>query len=55
MLDQNKISYKQVDLEEVNKSQPVIEEKPKDQKRRCFSFFYNIFNKSFKINFKWRF
>ena len=55
MLDQNKIKYNKVDLEKINKSQPIIEDKPKKQKRWCFSFFYNIFNKSFKFNFKWRF
>ena len=52
MLDQNKIKYKKVDLEEINKSQPL--KANKSQKRWCFSFFYNIFNKSFKFNFKWR-
>ena len=32
MLDQNKIKYNKVDLDEINKSQPIIEEKPKEQK-----------------------
>ena len=55
MLDQSKINYKKVDLEKINKNQPLSEdEKPKEKRRWGFSFFYNIFNKSFKINFKWR-
>ena len=54
MIDQNKIHYRRVDLESINKNQPISCEKKKER-RFSLSFFYNIFNKAFKINFKWRF
>ena len=54
MLDQNKIKYKQVDLAEINKSQ-LVETLKQEKKRWNFSIFYNIFNKTLKFNFKWRF
>lgn len=54
MLDQNKIHYKEVDLEAINKSQPLKCDKKKE-KRFSLSFFYNIFNKTFKFKFNWRF
>lgn len=56
MIDQNKINYTKPDLEKINSKSILLDsEKPKEERRWSFSFFYNIFNKSFKINFKWRF
>lgn len=54
MLDQNRIKYNKVDLEKINSNQPLKCE-TKESKRFSWTFFYNIFNKTFKFEFKWRF
>ena len=54
MLDQDRINYKKVDLDKINSNQPLKCDK-KENKKFEFSFFYNIFNKILKFNFKWRF
>lgn len=54
MLDQDRISYKQVDLDKINSNQP-LKCQQKEIKRFGFKFFYNLFNKAFKISFEWRF
>ena len=54
MLDQDRINYKKVDLDQINSNQP-LKCKNKEKKRFDFKFFYNIFNKAFKITFEMRF
>ena len=56
MLEQDKINYSIPDLEKINSKSLLLDsEKPKQKKRFGLSFFYNIFNKSFKFNINWRF
>lgn len=54
MIDQTKIEYNKPDLDKINDNQP-IELEDKEEKVFKWSFFYNIFNKTFKFKFLWRF
>lgn len=53
-MDQDKIKYHKVDLDKINQDQP-FQRKDKEPPRFSISGFWNIFNKEFKINAKWRF
>lgn len=52
MLDQNRIEYKEIDLNKINSDQPL--ECCKEQKRFSFKFLYNILDKTFNFKLKWR-